>query len=302
MEIFKILYREANEAIGETPVKGNAVDISAVCNFDKPMVCHGFAIKYVTKGTEIYRLANKEIPVNEGQYLLINNNYNGRVIIDKEPAHGLCIDIAPDVVSEVLYTLSNPADLQPQNDFLHFLHTTSFYEHTYDTGQTHIGRFVKELAQTIDSGQQYHFSKEFFYTLAEKIILDQQPLFKQLSSIPGIKDSTKKELYSRLTKGKIFIEQNFSRLLTIEGIAKEAALSEYYFFRLFKTVFRQSPYQYISQLRLAHARNLIEQNNMSISEIARKTGFTDLHIFSKAFKRVYGQSPALYKSGNAPPG
>jgi AraC-like DNA-binding protein len=89
---------------------------------------------------------------------------------------------------------------------------------------------------------------DFFYKLAEAIVQDQMPVFKQLHNIPSVKYSTKKDLYKRIQKSIEFIDGSFENDLNINNIATHSFMSEYHFYRLFKQVQGISPMQLLKLL------------------------------------------------------
>lgn len=67
------------------------------------------------------------------------------------------------------------------------------------------------------------------------------------------------------------------------------------FFRKLKSITGQSPIDFLKQMKMKRAVQLIESKEYNISEIAYMTGFNDAHYFSKCFKQAYGISPTEYK-------
>lgn len=71
-------------------------------------------------------------------------------------------------------------------------------------------------------------------------------------------------------------------------------------YSLFRHLFRQhtgsSPHQYLLELRLARARNLLEQTAGSVKEVARQAGFDDEHYFCRLFKLKLGVTPGQWRS------
>lgn len=94
--------------------------------------------------------------------------------------------------------------------------------------------------------------------------------------------------------GKSYIDSNFKSHLSIEEIAKECGLSEYHFHRLFKSVYGNSPYQYILNKRLNLALEKLKKGNDTLTDIAYEIGFADIYSFSKAFKKNYGVPPSAF--------
>ncbi|MCM1173751.1 MAG: helix-turn-helix transcriptional regulator [Blautia sp.] len=67
-----------------------------------------------------------------------------------------------------------------------------------------------------------------------------------------------------------------------------------YMNRTFKKVMGQTIFQYLTQVRINHARMLVVHTNMRMNEIGEKVGFPDEYYFNKIFKRYVGMPPASY--------
>jgi len=65
--------------------------------------------------------------------------------------------------------------------------------------------------------------------------------------------------------------------------------------RVMRETLRQSPGNYIRQIRLRHAARLLETSGIAITEVALDSGFGNLSHFHRCFKTAYGQSPACYR-------
>ncbi|TMV46131.1 helix-turn-helix domain-containing protein [Paenibacillus mesophilus] len=86
-----------------------------------------------------------------------------------------------------------------------------------------------------------------------------------------------------------------SERLTVEQLARQAKLSPSRFTALFRQTFGQSPYQYVLRMRVQHARDLLAGSTMTLPQISELCGFTDIHHFSKAFKKSTGITPGSYR-------
>lgn len=120
---------------------------------------------------------------------------------------------------------------------------------------------------------------------------------EEIQSIPAVKRSTKIEVYKRINNAKDYIDDNFSSEIKIEDAAKAACMSNFHFLRLFKKVFNETPYQYITYKRLAKASRLIMKTDMPITDVCFEVGFQSLSSFSWLFKQKYGISPDTMRSG-----
>ena len=88
------------------------------------------------------------------------------------------------------------------------------------------------------------------------------------------------------------IEDNISNHdLNVEMLARESALSRVHLYRKLKELTNQSPSDFIRQIRLKKAGELLRRGNYNISEVSRVMGFSSLAVFSRAFKDFYGVTP-----------
>jgi AraC-like DNA-binding protein len=274
----------------------NIIDFSALKEFHGSVQSKGFSIKYVVEGIEKYDLNGHKYPIESGKYLLTNDIQEGQVEI-KSPKQvkGICINIVPEMIVEVVSAVCRPDTPYSDMALGQYFASSLFFENQYDAAQTHLGQALLEMGNTMLNNRNWQkegLNIELFYTLSEKIIADQIPVFKQLQSIPSLKSETKKDLLRRVSKGKEFIDMAFLKPLTIEQVSKEVAMSEYHFFRLFKSIYGTSPHQYIVKKRLDYGQNILKQDRTAVSLAAYDSGFADIHAFSKAFKRYFGYAPS----------
>jgi len=100
----------------------------------------------------------------------------------------------------------------------------------------------------------------------------------------------------RLRRVIEFMAAHFGDKITLDQLAAEAAISKYHFTRLFREKIGQSPFRFLTETRLAAARNLLVTSNMRVSEIALTCGFTAASHFTTAFTARYGSSPMDYRA------
>ncbi|MBE7024980.1 MAG: AraC family transcriptional regulator [Ruminococcaceae bacterium] len=93
-----------------------------------------------------------------------------------------------------------------------------------------------------------------------------------------------------------FINQNYAEELSVEKLAERAFLSRSHFCRQFKKVTGFSPIEYIHSMRLRSAENLLENTELSITEIALQSGFSSSNYFGDLFRRYRGMSPRQWRN------
>lgn len=104
-----------------------------------------------------------------------------------------------------------------------------------------------------------------------------------------------KETTELLTPALEYIQQEFSRTkIKISDLAALCGISESYFRRIFCSSMGCSPIQYIRNLRLNCAKNLLQSGMYTVSAAAALSGFQDDCYFSREFKKSAGVSPSEY--------
>ncbi len=102
-------------------------------------------------------------------------------------------------------------------------------------------------------------------------------------------------LNSYVTLATEYIGLHYKEPLTVNQIADHLGITRNYLFTLFKGELHCSPRQYILTFRLKRARELLTHTEYSVEDIALSCGYQDPAVFSKAFRRCYGQTPGQYR-------
>ncbi len=97
-----------------------------------------------------------------------------------------------------------------------------------------------------------------------------------------------------LERFETFVQKNLSSdMLTIPMLADEFAMSESTLLRQLKRLTGLTPVQYLVEVRLDRARQLLEnRTHDSIAKVAAEAGYSDARAFSRSFKQRFGKSPS----------
>lgn len=128
-------------------------------------------------------------------------------------------------------------------------------------------------------------AKSFFYRILRIIEVNCQKPIK----------SEKRVL---LVKAESYMRNNFTNGCTIEGLSKHLSVDRRYLYKLFKNYSGISPKQYLSNIKISYACDLLLNTDLSIGDIAEKTGYSDMLQFSAFFKKQTGMSPMKYRTYN----
>jgi AraC-like DNA-binding protein len=108
---------------------------------------------------------------------------------------------------------------------------------------------------------------------------------------PLLDDSTFRRLcraqYSRLTC--------LADPIVTASLAREDALSHWHFHRLFTGAFGTTPHDFLTTLRIDHAKRLLAGDNHSVTDVCLSAGYSSLGSFSSRFRKSVGCSPADYR-------
>lgn len=92
-----------------------------------------------------------------------------------------------------------------------------------------------------------------------------------------------------------YINQNYNRINKIEEIAEEFYISKYYLCRLFKEATGLTLIQYLNNIKIQHACNMLVNSNLSILEIGTACGFNSSMYFCKIFKQAMSVTPSEFR-------
>lgn len=95
-----------------------------------------------------------------------------------------------------------------------------------------------------------------------------------------------------------YIQNNYSRKISLAAVAEHVGLSSGYLCRIFKEETSVSINAYINNLRMTRAGELLKDKNSYIKEVAISVGFEDQLYFSRLFKRYYGMTPSEYRGNH----
>ena len=129
-------------------------------------------------------------------------------------------------------------------------------------------RVQKEIMKERELEDEYHQLKE------------------QLSNILSINNEEHVQIQrSPLTATKEFIDAHYMKEIKLEDAADCASLSAYHFSKVFKEKYGLTFIEYLTDIRIEHAKREIIQTNKSLKEICYNSGFRDPNYFSRVFKK-----------------
>lgn len=94
-----------------------------------------------------------------------------------------------------------------------------------------------------------------------------------------------------------YIENNYSKMISIDHLAEHISLSKYHFIRRFSSSTGLTPGAYLTRVRTEKAMELLRGTSLSIEVIAEQVGYSSGSYFIKAFRSITGVTPGEFRSG-----
>ena len=111
-----------------------------------------------------------------------------------------------------------------------------------------------------------------------------------------LRSNTKETENFLLTETHKYVEKNIGKVITLEELSANVYLSSSWFSKKFKEATNISPMEYVLNIKLSNAKQLLSTTQLSINEIAQICGFNDAAYFSYYFKKRFGISPKQYRT------
>ncbi|GGI46427.1 hypothetical protein GCM10008018_17040 [Paenibacillus marchantiophytorum] len=180
--------------------------------------------------------------------------------------------------------------------------TAAYPYMSYHLAVSHLAFAVNNAVSTIQKNNDISWDLNINALLAglndAELVNDMyRPFFEVFEQVSASLEDKKNTKHDEVV-GKIIaiVQQKFMiQELSLDGIAEEMGLSATYIGRLFKKITLNTILNYIIEVRMDKARELLLTTELPIGDIAEKTGFSNSPYFYKAFKKINGVSPAEFR-------
>lgn len=106
------------------------------------------------------------------------------------------------------------------------------------------------------------------------------------------KEETTNDIVER---AKEYIREKYNRDISLDEVSKEVNISPYYFSKVFKEKAGENFIDYLTNIRMDKAKELLSQSDKSVKEVCNEVGYADPNYFSRMFKKKTGKTPTEYK-------
>ncbi|MGX6969835.1 AraC family transcriptional regulator [Vagococcus bubulae] len=239
-----------------------------------PKIREHYVIHYIIKGKGIFKINGKTYHLKEKNFFLIRPNELSYYEADaEEPWEYYWLGFNGSRVEEILLS--------------------RFIDQFTDTGMFHSkGNNLNFKFEDLLNSNPFDYSKMLFrYSI----------FFDLIRMVNGGIPSTKyyegismKKMYSKTFM--LYIQNSYHlKELTISSIANSMNLNPSYLSQIIKEELGITPIGYLKEYRLQKASVLLELGNITVTEVADLVGYESVPSFSRAFKKLFGQAPSVYK-------
>lgn len=110
-----------------------------------------------------------------------------------------------------------------------------------------------------------------------------------------MREVTFEDYRARILAVLVFIQQHLDEALALEELAAVAHFSPFHFHRVFRGLVGESVKEHVRRLRLERAAHQLRHTGQPITELALGAGYESLEAFSRAFHKLFGQTPTDYR-------
>lgn len=240
-------------------------------SWKKGRILNEYQLIYISSGHGVFESAQTEkIKIEAGQVILLFPGIWHRYKPSKASGwHENWVSFTGDAARRIMVEYFTPAkpiiQLGDDHRLINLISSTA------------------ELLQKADEGYQHRATARVMEALA--IIEPHRPM----------PDNRESAHAAKIQKARVYLTENYEQLIDMHALAKHHAISYSLFRKLFRENTGRAPQKYLIDIRIDKARELLRHTELSVSEIAEKTGFSSIYFFSRLFKRWEGHCPVGYR-------
>ncbi|MDN3586635.1 helix-turn-helix domain-containing protein [Pedobacter aquatilis] len=272
---------------------GNTIVSETSCDASSQHKNTNYTIKFVFGGSENYGIQNRNFNIYPDSFAVLNA---GTQFISKiesiTPVRTFSISFTETFINEFHKSLRKDNKHYTGIKFDSKTFSESVYPFSDDIKQN-----VNLLKNYLDKGlnDEILINEYMHDTLLNYYKIYDEEFNQRINKLSFVRVKTKQDVLKRLTIAKEYMSSNFNKNITLEGVAEHCCLSVNHFLKTFKEAYDVTPYQYLVQIRLKRAKDLLQYSNYSLNEIVNMVGFECPSSFIRLFKNNFKITPSKYK-------
>jgi AraC-like DNA-binding protein len=237
------------------------------------VVENAYMIHYVMQGIGYLQVENQRFKLEKGDAFIVKKGMKISYYPDKNDPWKYCWIAFSGVLADKYLTKYD------------FTNTCKVSFATTESLPNLLIAFTEELKDETNDNELFRLSHLYplFYELCKKLVQ------------PKVLENKENILNHNLEKAIQYINKNYQQPIKVTDVCEEINVTRSYLYKIFTQNLKISPQEYLGQLRLFKACELLKNSAKSIKEITFLVGYTDQLYFSAKFKKAYGVAPKKYR-------
>lgn len=263
-------------------------DIKIYCQTDRedwapPLHSHNhYEIQFLLDGEADFDVEGKHYHIVPGSLVFINRLEKHDITVTRYPYTRYCLSLKQDYCMKVIQDSQLLSILfQRPASFVHVLSVEDSWQHR-------LTAILDELIAETRANTWYTET-----TISALINLFFVTVFRHKQEYFPLR--LRSNMDNVIIELQRYINLHYRQPITLDELAERFYVSKYYLCRHFKEITGYSVKDYILRQRLAHARALLANTNLSIAEVAEKSGYPNLKQFYRIFSAREEISPAAFR-------
>ncbi len=242
-----------------------------------------FELQFIKYGTGYYFIKDRRFPVRPSSVMIIHRyDLHHYVRSEEKPfIDKTCVILSPCLFEKTRIQKHISSIMKCSKDFNHHL---LFGENEFSKMEYLLVQAENEMKE------KKYLWKENVISCMEQIIL---------ILLRGLKEGGNRNTIDHtnrvVSQAFSYIEQNFTRPVTLKHVSDLLNVSQFYFSHLFTQYAGISFKTYLTRRRIEEAKKLLQQTDLKIIVIAHRSGFSEANSLTKMFKKFTGLSPSAYR-------
>lgn len=245
-----------------------------------------YEIYYLLEGERYYFIEDQTYLVNKGYLVFINHNQIHKTGLAGDPHHDR-------IVLEL-----NGEFLAPFFSSIGEFSIEAFFSKHFgilklsEEGQLYVENLLFDMVKEIQN-KAPNYKSMVYMKLAELLIYSLRLKEKESLSFKGETSQTPK--HQKVHEITIYIAQNYTKINSLDDLAKLFYINKCYLSRIFKEVTGFTVNEYINIHKIKHAQEFLINSDYNITEIAVLLGYDNITYFERAFKKYTETTPLKYR-------
>ena len=163
-------------------------------------------------------------------------------------------------------------------------------ERRYENFLTGCGEFYTSVAESIYREYTTDGAREVLVGYLYVLLGSALKALPYASARPSIRSDS----FSHIME---YLSEHYTETLSLKSLAKTFGVNPCHLSRMFTDRLSYGFLKYVHMLRVEHAKNLLQNTNMKISEVMLKSGFSDQKTFNRVFRELVSMTPGEFRRG-----